>query len=323
MSPTGEGKLSKEEVEALLQATREEEQPVERAEPARRVHGYDFQQPGRFNKSALEKLRKINDSLAQNATVHASRLLRTSVKTQLVSMDQMKWENLLEEAGDSLVGFVFALNPLGYRGVLTIGRQFAAVCLDRMMGGPGEAPETAADFTELDVRTLAAFARNFLSPLPELWQSIGQFQVELGPFVHDLQGLDLFPPTEDLFQLCFLMQGSIGSGQMALAVPFQAVRALPPRTEELEPERAVAGSDEAADAGLRESLRRTLVDMTVLLGAAEIRVARLVAVGPGDVIVLNTRIGDTLEIKVNDKVKFRGYPGAANGKYAVKLITEE
>jgi len=323
MSPAGEGKLSKEEVEALLQATREEEEPVERAEPARRVHGYDFQQPGRFNKSALEKLRKINDSLAQNAAVHGSRLLRTSVKAQLVSMDQMKWENLLEEAGDSLVGFVFSLSPLGYRGILTVGRQFAAVCLDRMMGGPGEAPETAADFTELDVRTFAAFGRSFVAPLPELWQNIGRFQVELGPFVQDLQGLDLFPPSEDVFQLCFLIQGSIGSGQMSLAVPFQAVRSLPPRAEELEPERAVAGSDEAAEAGLRENLRRTPVELTVLLGSAEIRVARLVEVGPGDVVVLNTRIGDALEIRVNDKVKFRGYPGASNGKYAVKLVTEE
>lgn len=255
--------------------------------------------------------------------MQASRLLRTSVKAQLVSMDQMKWENLLEEAGDSVVAFVFTMSPLGHRGILTIGRQFATMCLDRMMGGPGEATEAAADFTELDVRTFAAFVRALLAPLPELWQNIGRFQVDLGAFVHDVQGLDLFAPTEDLFQLSFLIQGSIGSGQIALAVPFQAVRSLPPQAEEKAAEDAVAGSDEAAEAGLQESLRRTAVDLSVRLGSGDIRVARLVGVRPGNVIALNTRIGDALQVRVNDKVKFRGYPGTSNGKLAVKLIMEE
>jgi flagellar motor switch protein FliM len=325
MSPAAEGKLSKEEVEALLQATREEEPPPEPTEPVRRVHGYDFLQPSRFNKAALEKLRQINEGLAQNATAHASRLLRTSVKTQLVSMDQMKWEHLVEEVGDAVVAFTFTMSPLGHRGVLTVGRQFAGACLDRLMGGPGETSEAAVDFTELDVRTFAAFVRGFLKPLPELWQNIGRFEVDLGPFVQDFQGLDLFSPTEDLFQLCFLMQGNIGSGQIALAVPFQAVRSLPPQDDGAESEDSVAARDDAesAEAGLRENLKRTTVELAVVLGSADVKVGRLVGVEPGDVIVLGTSIGDALEVKVNDKVKFRGYPGTANGKLAVKLIMEE
>lgn len=324
MSSTEEGKLSKAEVEALLQATKEEEPAPDRPEPVRRVHGYDFQTPSRFSKSELEKLRKINENLAQNATSHASKLLGSSVKTQLVSMDQMKWENLLEEAGDSVVAFVFTMAPLDLRAVLTMDRQFAAACLDRMTGGQGEAPETVAEFTDLDVRALARFVRGFLDPLPEVWATLGEFQVELGPFVQDLPGLDLFPPDEDVFQLSFLMQSNVGSGQVTLAAPFQAVKSLPPQGDEPDQEQAAPGtSDEEAEAALRESVRRTRVELSVVLGSADIKVARLVRVEPGDVIVLGTRVGDALRVKVNDRVKFRGYPGISKGKFAVKLITEE
>jgi flagellar motor switch protein FliM len=327
MSPAEDGKLSKDEVEALLQATQggEEEPEGDSArpeQPSRRVHGYDFQQPSRFSKTQLEKLRRINESLAQNATSHASRLLRSNVKTQLVSIDQMKWENLLEEAGDAVIGFVFVMEPLGYRGVLTMDGQFAAAALERMMGGQVDAGDAATlEFTDLDVRVLSNFAEAFLSPLPELWHRIGEFGVELGSFVEDLQALDLFPGTEDFVEFCFLMQSNVGSGQIVVAVPFQAVRSLPPDAEQAA---GVSGTtDDGTDEALRENLKQTKVELRAVLGTSDVKVGRLVQVEPGDVIVLDTRIGDPVSIMVNDKVKFRGYPGRHNAYYAVKLTREE
>ncbi len=323
MSPAEDGKLSKDEVEALLAATRGEDAPVEKVEPARRAHGYDFHQPSRFNKSQQEKLRRINESLAQNATSYASRLLRSNVKMQLVSMEQMKWANLLEEVGDAVVGFVFLMEPLAYRGAVIMDTQFAAAALERMMGGQVGASESATlEFTDLDVRVLSGFVRAFLKPLPELWKRIGEFEVQLGAFAQDLQTLDLFPGGEDFVQFSFLMQSNVGSGQVSLAVPFEAVRALPPETGQSE-DALPQSTDEDIDSALRANLKRSTVELSVLLGTTDIQVVRLVQVEPGDVIVLDSRIGDALQVKVNDKVKFRGYPGVSSGKLAVKLIMRE
>jgi flagellar motor switch protein FliM len=324
MTEGQEGKLSKEEVEALLQATREEEPPPERPEPpARRVHGYDFLQPSRFNKSQLESLRKINDGLAQNAALQASRLLRSNVKAQLVSMDQMKWENLLDEQGEAALGFAFGMEPLGCRGVMTFEKPFAALCLDRLLGGAGGAVEEIEELTELDRRVLSHFYEALLHPLPEVWANIGEFQLAFGPFLADLQSSDLFAPDEDLFQLCFLLQSTVGSGQIALSVPFSAVKDLPPKGEDQQQDVAVATSRDESRAALRENLKLARVVLTVLLGSADVKVSRLVRAEPGDVVVLNARIGDMLDVKVNDKVKLRGCPGLSNGKYAVKIVTED
>ncbi len=323
MKSSHDGKLSKDEVDALLAATRQQEGPPGEAEPARRVHGYDFKQPSRFSKAQLEALRRINSGLAQNATTHASRLLRSNVRTQLVSMDQMKWENLVDEVGQSVVGFVFLMDELGYRGMVMIEAAFAAAALDRMMGGQADSQEDAdIEFTDLDVAVLSRFAQAFVNPLPELWEEIGQFQVELGSFVQDLQTLDSFPPAEDFVQFSFLMHSTVGSGQISLAVPFEAVRSLPPEADEMEG--ALAGAtDEDTDTALRQNLQRTTVELTVLLGTADVRVGRLVRMEPGDVVVLDSRVGEPLPVKINDRVKFRGYPGLSDGYLAVKLLTED
>ena len=320
MSPTEQGKLTRDEVETLLQASRQEPASAEKREAVRRVQGYYFQQPSRLNRSQLDNLRRINEGLVRHVTAQAPRLLRSTVKTQLVSMDHVKWEALRDELGEEVVTFVLELAPLGYRGVVTVDRPFAAACLDRMMGGQAAEGEVDANLTELDVRVFTSFIRAFLEPLPELWRNIGEFRVELGPGMQEAQGLDLFPPTEDLFQLCFLMQTSVGSGQVVLSVPFEAVRSLPPEAQNHEA--PPAAGDGLSEALLRQSLKQVPVELTALLGIADIKVGKLLRARAGDVVVLNTRLTDAVVVKVNDKPKFRGYPGIREGKLAVKLIME-
>jgi len=321
MSQIEQGKLSRDEVEALLEATREEPVAAARPEPVRRVEAYNFHQPSRFNKSQLDKLRRINEGVAQSAARQAAKLLRSSVQVQLVSMEHITWESLLQEVGESVAAFTFAMMPFGYQGVVTVDGPFAAACLERMLGGQPDAAESLdLNFTDMDARVFASFVRAFLDPLPELWARIGEFSVDLGGFVQDLQSLDVFTGSEGFFQLCFLVQTSAGSGQVAISAPFQTVRSLPPDADEEEAP-VVTGDTQAAGA-LRESLRSMPVELAVVLGKADLKVARLVHAAVGDVIVLDTRVGDALEVHVNNKAKFRGYPGVSNGKRAVKLVME-
>jgi flagellar motor switch protein FliM len=322
MSPTEAGKLSKDEVEALLAASRDEPSLVEQVEPARRVQGYDFSQPSRFSRSQLDELKRLNEGVAAGAAAHASRLLRTNVKAQLVSTEQIKWEHLLEDIGDSTVGFVLSMEPLGYQAIIAIDREFAAGCLDRMMGGEGDAQAVATvEFTEIDVAVLAGFLRGFLDPLPELWGRIGEFTIEVGAFSQDLQGLDLFGAGEDLLQPSFLVQTRAASGRVVLVVPFAAVKNLPPESEPETPAPTMTEQDTASR--LRESLERASIELTAVLGQADIKISRLVRAEPGDVIILDTRLGESIDIKLNGKTKFRGLPGKAGTKLAVELIVEE
>jgi flagellar motor switch protein FliM len=324
MSPTEQGKLSKEEVEALLHATMEGEATPERSQPARRVQGYDFLQPSRFSRAALDKLRSINENLAAQSAGFVSHFFRGNVKTQLASIDQMKWEHLIDEAGESLLAFVLTMAPLGHKGIAALDVAFASRALETMMGGKsGDDDEPGGDFSEVDVAVLRRFVAGFLAPLPELWERIGQFQVEIGPFVQDLGSLELFPSGEDFFQLCFLMQTGSGSGQIVLSVPFEAVRQLPLEGEEEEtgvPEAPEA--DRAAQEAIRENIGSVDVELTVLLGNADIKVSQLVNAAPGDVIMLDTRLGDPVQVAIGGKAKLRGFPGVASGKYAVKIVVE-
>ena len=352
MTPAGGKRLSKEEMDALLQHSDKNGAAADGGEHARRVESYDFFQPSRFNKSELERLRRINAGLAQTASHNLSGLLRCNVKMQLVSMEQTKWDNLLKEYGNSTMGYVFEMDPLGRHGIVTLDAQFAGACLERMMGGQpavsSDEPEQSEDsdslgalaaeepeddgpqadrvqpdsevMSELESRIFSRFVRSILAPLPELWESIGEFSVKLASVVQDLQTTSLFPPSEDMFQLSLLMQSEFGSGNVALSVPFETIRSLPPASQETRP--PGSPSDEHVESALRDSLQVTNLQFAVLLGAAEVSVRKLLELEPGDVLVLDNTIEDPLQVRINDKIKVRGYPGISAGRLAVKLIED-
>jgi len=313
-------KLTQEEMDALLAAAGQGE-AGERHDHARRVHTYDFTQPSRFNRSQQEEVRKISEGFAQRAAENLSRLLRTAVKLQLAGMDHLKWENLVNESGEETVAFLLDLKPLGRRGLVVFQRPLVAACLERMTGGQAAPGQVDATLTALDLRIFGSFVRALLKPLPKAWERLGPFEVAPGPAVQDMQSLDLFSNTEDMFQLNFLMQGAAGAGPVALVVPFEAVRNLPPKSDE-EGEETVADTRETAEQRLRASLNETPVELTVLLGAADLKVERLVRARPGDVIVLDKPITRPLDIRVNDRVKLRGYPGVSSGKLAVRVVSQ-
>jgi len=318
MTTGSERKLTKDEMDVLLQAQKSNDLPADMPEQPRRVKGYDFRQPSRFNRSEMDRLKRMHEEMAEHATNTASKLLGESIKAQLVSMDHMKWEDLLEEHGESVMAFTFLMKPLVSHGLVSVDRKFAAFCIDRMMGGTSLPEEGGEHFSGLDLRVLACFVRTCLASLPKLWERIGQFEVEVGSHVHDLQALRIFQTGQDMFQITFLFQGEGVSGQLIISVPFRTVRSLPPESEEPEGD-AIASAE--AEALLLESLKQTPVQISMLLGTVDIRFQDLVELAPGDLITLDTHIQDPLDVRINDKVKLKGYPGTCRGKIALKLIT--
>jgi len=319
MTPPADRKLSKDEVAALVEHIEKKgEAAPERPEEPRRVESYDFFRPSRFTRSELEKLRRININLASRAGLNASRLMRSAVKAQLVSVEQMKWQSILDEIGEGSVGFGFEMTPLEHRGVVTMKAPFAGSCLDRMMGGEGAAKSGEGGFTDLEAKIFRRFVLGMVAPLPDLWRDVGKFEIQLGAYAQDVQSIGIFPPGEDMFELVLLMQSEMGSGQVAIAVPFDVVRSLSPST--VGPRQTAATSPEAVQAALRDNLQMAPLAVSAVLGTAEIGVRRLLTLEPGDVLMLGTNIEDPLDVRINDKVKAWGYPGIARGRVSVKLI---
>lgn len=323
MSEEDEQKLGQDDIEALLAQEDEEEEEAagspDGSSPVR-VEEYDFLDPSRFNRSELEKLKRISSNLAQRAVQPLSRLLQSRVQMQLANCDQTMWQYMVEDFSPSAVGYEFSMVSLDGQGVITMGRPFARGCLELLTGGPGDAADDDLDedeFTETDARILAHVAECVVEPLPDLWSRLGDFSVEFGGFLSDIDSAAAFAPAEDMFQISLLCEAEFGTGDIAICVPFELIRDLP----ELMGmgKEGKKGMEEEDQRAVRRKISNVPLELTVELGRALLPARDVLDLGPGDLVVLNSGVNHNLRISVNGHHKMHGRPVLRRGNKAIKI----
>jgi flagellar motor switch protein FliN/FliY len=66
-------------------------------------------------------------------------------------------------------------------------------------------------------------------------------------------------------------------------------------------------------------LRQVPVQITVELGRRRMRIAEVLALGPGSIIELSTAAGEPLDIRVNDRLVARGEAVSIGDSYGVRI----
>jgi flagellar motor switch protein FliM len=61
------------------------------------------------------------------------------------------------------------------------------------------------------------------------------------------------------------------------------------------------------------------LDVKAVIGATDISVKELLNVRPGDVLVLNRKISEPIDIFVDEQLKFKAIPGKNKNRVAVKV----
>lgn len=69
-----------------------------------------------------------------------------------------------------------------------------------------------------------------------------------------------------------------------------------------------------------ETLVRDLpVEAAVELGTVELSLAQLAALAPGDLLILNQRVCEPLTVRVDNRAKFRGWPGRVGPRQSLQI----
>jgi flagellar motor switch protein FliM len=71
---------------------------------------------------------------------------------------------------------------------------------------------------------------------------------------------------------------------------------------------------------IKEQIKSVKIPISVLLGDAFITVKELLDLQVGDVVLLNRKTGDDLDVMVGPSQKFYARPGLSNDQVAVKIV---
>ena len=316
--------LSQDEIDALLSALSTDEarpdQTKKKDESHKKIRVYDFKRPSKFSKEQIHTIQAINENYARLLATFFSAHLRTIVQITVHSVEQLTYDEFIHSVPNPSILNIFRAEPLEGNAILEINPSIVFTIIDRLFGGPGQAPESIRDLTDIERVVIEKVVVRTLDIFREAWESI----ISLKPKLEVIESNPLFTqivsPSEMVVLVSFKTRFGENEGLINMCIPYIV---LEPIISKLSAHFWFAGtareSTQESIGRIKAQIEKANLNLTALLGKASIHVGELLELQPGDVIMLDSKINDPVEIMVGSRKKYLGKPGTLGSKMAVQI----
>ena len=118
--------------------------------PADTIRTYDFRQSGFLAPSELRRIRQRHEQFVRSLAARLAIFLRLEFTVQLAKLQIVGYQKFIEHLPTTHIT-LFKVDPLKGVGLLEIPPRLSLSLVDRMLGGPGKAPDAARELSEIEV----------------------------------------------------------------------------------------------------------------------------------------------------------------------------
>lgn len=302
-----ENPLSQAEIDALVMSA------------GTNVRTYDFRRPNKFNKDLIRTLVLVHENLARLLQSYLSAGLRSWVQINVRSTNQFTYSEFTQLLPNPTITLSFKINPLPGICLLEISHNVAFAIVERVFGGPGSDAQPQRELTEIELGIIQRVVRDTFGPMKEAWRNVA----EIDPTIEAVETNPVFiqtgGPTEVVAAITLAVEIGEHLGHMTFAYPYSTVE---PVLSRLSPQSWLADAKHMSPSeedSLRRAVQGAPLPLTALLGTTRIRLGEFLALGVGDVVRLDARVGSELPVFVGNKLVFHGKPGVVGDRMAVQI----
>jgi flagellar motor switch protein FliM len=209
--------LKQDEIDALFEAARTTTQEAPRNEVRARVVPYNFSSSGQISNEQLRAISMLNDLFARNLTHNLAAWLRTRFQVNLVSAEQIPFNEFLLRIPEISYVASVRLEPLGALSVLQLDLALAPPIIDLLLGGDGR-DGPMRELTDIEESILGSVVEIVCRELTAAWQPVGlSFNFERRQM--QTQVARIMAVTEKTLCLSFEIRMPHSSGLLNLAFP--------------------------------------------------------------------------------------------------------
>lgn len=321
--------LTQDEIDALLGALDRGEVDAEelrQEQTKKKVRVYDFRRPNKFSKEQIHTLQVIYENYARSLGTYFSAQLRTAVTVEVLSVEQITYDEFIRSIPNPTILSIFSLPPLEGTAILEINPNLGFAILDRMFGGPGVSIDKVRGLTEIEETVMDRVCDKMLYYLEEPWAIIAPLKPMLERIDSNPQFTQIVSPGEMVVIVSLETKMSGVIGMINICIPFIV---LEPIINKLNVHYYYSSTIRQKEPGdtkaIKNRLQEAVIPVKALLGKAVITVADLIELNAGDVVPLERMIDEDLEVIIGNSTKFYAKPGTFSNRSAVQItrIVEE
>lgn len=282
---------------------------------------YNFKRPDKFSKDHLRVLQDIHREFARQLTLILTAYLRMHVEINVVSIDQLTYEEFTNSMPDTVTVGIVELAPLPSQALIYLNHEVVTSIIDRMFGGTGESEIRLRELTDIEESLVTKLLERMLQALKEAWSKIIPIEGHIINIDNNLSYSQVANASEIAALITFEVQlASKYFGLFSICFPYPVLENL---LDKLSSQHIFQGrgvqATEAETNNLIERLNITDVDVRVELGTTEITMKDFMELKNGDVIKLDNTVSDNLLVKINGERKFYATPGMRKNKISVEI----
>lgn len=315
--------MSQSEIDSLLEALSTGSVDVDsitRDSGEKKIKSYDFRRPDKFSKDQLRAIQMIHESFTRQLTTTMSTMVRSMVSAEIASVDQLAYDEFIRSLVQPTVIGILEMYPFSGNALIEINPNLVFAIIDRMLGGRGEFSGKIRELTDIERTVVERLLMRMLELLEEAWSTVVDVRfryenLESNPFF-----VQICPGTDMVLLVILKLKVSEVEGMVSICIPYFLME---PIMDKLSSQQWFASTgrktDERSGEYLQKHLGKVRVPVALELGHTVLSVADVLQLSVGDVVKLDEVLGDPLDVRIGNMVKFKAVPGTSNGNYAAEI----
>lgn len=323
--------MSQSEIDDLLSALNSGDVDVaeiQEEKQEKRVRKYDFLRPDKFAKEHLRTLEVIHENFSRLLNNFLSGYLRTFIEIEVLNAESLIYSEFANAISNPAILGILDFSPLEGQIIIDFSSDVAFTMIERVLGGTASGGlAEKRTLTEIEMTLIRTIIVKFINLLKEPWGNIIELRPKLDTIETNSQFAQVVSPSESVALITLSLKIGETEGMINLCYPHHVLEPILPNLSS-KLWFSTAGKKPLSDTEklkLEKEVQKTKVDVKAELGNSIITVGEMLALSRGDVIVLDTKVSDSLTVKVGNKTKFAGLPGKKKKNLAIRIteIKEE
>ncbi len=316
--------LSQDEIDSLLSALNNGElNPDEMNKSSEKVvKNYDFARPSKFSKDHLRTLEIIFENYGRLLSTNLPAYFRKSVQVEVMNAEATTYSEFSNALSNPVLLGVVDFSPLEGNILIELASNIGFTIVDRMLGGGGNPLEKTREFTEIELLILERVMEICVGLLVDPWESVVAIDPRLERIETNSQFAQFISPSE--MTAIVTMNIKIGSieGLMNICIPYACVEAVIDKLNTKYWYSTMREKDgEDYQEAIESIINRAKIPIRALLGKSTISVNDFMNIQIGDIVKLDAKVEDELDVYVGNILKFKALPGATSDSYAVRVTS--
>ena len=316
--------LSQNEIDNLLQALSSGELDAEEIKDSdeKQIKNYDFARPAKFSKEHLRTLEIIFEHYGRLLSTNLPVYLRKAIQVEVMNSEAVSYSEFSNARSNPVLLGIINFAPLKGNIILEIASNLGYAMVDRMLGGEGEPLEKTREFSEIELLIIERILTVCVNLLHEPWENVVDIHPRLERIETNSQFAQIISPSEMIAIVTINIKIGDVEGLMIVCLPYLTLEDIMDKLNTKYWYSTMQDKDEQQYVDAIETLiSKAPIPMKAVLGNSTISVSDFSGLQVGDIIRLDTKVNQELDVFVGNIKKFTALPGSSGDKYAVRITS--